>query len=209
MVVCRWWRKETTPKKGGGGFFSGDFGTIFGVLWAIFALLVADAGRRIGFSLFLGPGGCWAPQARKSHGRGFLGGDFVARYGRSWAKSHARDSRHTGGREPPRTSACRHRSGGGLTQPQPPQPGWGGWVVGSGGKRTTPWVIFFSAALLPFGVACSPTLHPHTPPQSRFLRSHRSSAWCVQVMGLCKHQPSAKLIWPCNDNDIVGRREPA
>ena len=29
---------------------------------------------------------------------------------------------------------------------------------------------------IPFGVACSPTLHPHTPPQSQFLRSHRSSA---------------------------------
>ena len=29
---------------------------------------------------------------------------------------------------------------------------------------------------IPFEVACSPTLHPHTPPQSRFLRSHRSFA---------------------------------
>ena len=28
------------------------------------------------------------------------------------------------------------------------QPGWGGWVVGSGGKRSTPQVLFFSAALL-------------------------------------------------------------
>ena len=68
-MVFGWWRKETTQKKGGGGliaFFSGDFGAIFGVILAIFALLVAAAGKRTGFSLFLDPGGCWAPQARKS-----------------------------------------------------------------------------------------------------------------------------------------------
>ena len=145
----RWWRKETTQKKGGGGFFSGGFRAFFGVLWAIFALLVAAAGKRTGFSLFLGPGGCWAPQARKSYGRGFWGGGFVALYGRPWAKSRPRDSRHTGGVGSPQTSECCHCPDGGLTQPpQPPQPGWGGWVVGSGGKRSTPWVIFFPAGLL-------------------------------------------------------------
>ena len=133
-------------KKRGGGFFSGDFGAIFGVIWAIFALLVAAAGKRIGFSLFLDPGGCWAPQARKSYGRGFLGGDFVALYGRPWAKSHARDSRHTGGVGSPQTSEFRHCPGGGLTQPQPPNLGGvgGWWVVGESGAP--PRFYFFLPA---------------------------------------------------------------
>ena len=43
---------------------------------------------------------------------------------------------------------------------------------------------------IPFGVACSLTLHPYTLPQSRFLRSNRSAAWCVRIMGVCKHQPT-------------------
>ena len=139
--------RNHTQKRGvvalGGGFFQailGLFLAFFGRFF--FSLLVAAAGRRIGLSLFSGPGGCWAPQARKPYGRGFWGGDFVALYGRPWAKSHARDSRHTGGVGSPQTSEFRHCPGGGLTQPQPPQPGWGGWVVGSGGKRSTPWVIF-------------------------------------------------------------------
>ena len=126
--------------------FWGDFWRSLG---DFFSLSVADAGKRIGYSCFLGPGGCRAPQARKPYGRGFWGGGFVALYGRPWAKSHARDSRHTGGVGSPQTSAFRHCPGGGLTPTPTPQPGWGGWVVGSGGKRSIRVVIFFSACLLP------------------------------------------------------------
>ena len=52
------------------GEFWGDFVC---VLWVFFALLEAAAGKHIGFSFFLGPVGCWAPQAEKLYGRGFLG----------------------------------------------------------------------------------------------------------------------------------------
>ena len=126
--------------------FQAILGLFFAFFGRFFALLVAAAGKRIGFSLFLGPGGCWAPQARKSYGRGFFGGDFVALYGRPWAKSHARDSRHTGGVGSPQTSEFHHCPGDGLTQPQPHNLGGvgGWWVVGESG--VPPRFYFFLPA---------------------------------------------------------------
>ena len=135
--------RNHTQKRGwwqlGGGFFFnnfyGGFGAIFGVLWAIFALLVAAAGKRIGSSLFFRPRGLLGAAGTKIVRPWLLGGDFVALYGRPWAKSHARDSRHTGGVGSPQTSEFRHCPGGGLTQPQPPNLGGvgGWWVVGESG----------------------------------------------------------------------------
>ena len=49
--------KKTTQKKGVVASYEAILGRFFGVIWAIFALMVAAAGRRIGFSLFFLPRG--------------------------------------------------------------------------------------------------------------------------------------------------------
>ena len=88
-VVCRWWRKETTHKKKGWCLLfrrfriSGLFLAFFGRFLLFWWLLL---GNESAFPLFLGPGGCRAPQARKSYGRGFWGGGFVALYGHYFKK---------------------------------------------------------------------------------------------------------------------------
>ena len=134
-------------QKGGGGFFSGDFGAIFGVLWVGFALLVAAAGKRTGFSLFLGPG---AAGRRRHENR-----TAVAFWGRFCSSLWPSLGQVASAGQPP------HRRGrvspDKRVLPLPwrwshptstSQPWWGGWVVGSGGKRSTPQVLFFSARLL-------------------------------------------------------------
>ena len=62
----------------GGGFFFGDFREIFGVLWAIFALLVAAAGEHTGFSLFFRPRGLLGAAGTKIVRPWLLGGRFCS-----------------------------------------------------------------------------------------------------------------------------------
>ena len=92
-VVCRWWWKETTHK-------NGVVASFFAIFVAIFSLLLAAAEEHLGVSWLPRPrrvGGCWGGlggAGAKKMGPWLFGGGFSALYGRLWAKSHARGSRH-------------------------------------------------------------------------------------------------------------------
>ena len=142
-VVCRWWRKETTHKKWGGGFF-------FAIFVAIFALLVAAAGKRIGFSLFFRPRGLLGAAGTKIVRPWLFGGRFCS--GSLWPSlgqvtctgqpPHRRGRVSPDKRVPPLPWWRSH------SNPNPPT--WVGWVGGGqwGKAEHTGGYFFFCAPLV-------------------------------------------------------------
>ena len=142
--------KKPRKKKGVVASSHAIFGAIFGVLWAIFALLVAAAGEHTGFSLFFRPRGLLGAAGTKIVRPWLLGGRFCSSLWPSLGQvACTGQPPHRRGRVSPdkRIPPC---PGGGLT-PTPTPPTWVGWVPGGRwGKAEHRGGIFFFCPPLDF-----------------------------------------------------------
>ena len=116
-------------------YFFGGFGAIFGVLWAVFLFWWLLLGNTSAFLWFLGPGlGLLSAAGTKIVGRGFFCSSLWPLLGQVTCMGqppHRRGRVSPDKRVPPLPWWRSHPT-------STSQPGWGGWVVGSGGKRNTP-----------------------------------------------------------------------